>query len=78
MATFRPLLRIMLRKAKLSTGYNLNGSVSGGTLPVSAPPAHSSSQKDFVRDYWSPMGIDDTVSLSPNCGNNQNPPTYPM
>jgi len=75
MATFRPLLRIILGKAKFSTSYNLNGTSSGGTLPASGPPVHSGSQKDLIRDTWSPMTIDDTGSPSSHEGNHQKQPT---
>jgi len=59
MATFRPLLRIVLGKTKFSSGYSLNGASSGGTLPGPGRPARSSSQKDIAKNTWSSMTVDD-------------------
>ena len=62
MATFRPLLRTILGKAKFSTGNNLDETSSGGTLPISGPFARNGSQKDLMSDSWSPMTTEDAGS----------------
>jgi hypothetical protein len=73
-ATFRPLLLITFGKAKSPTGYNVNGTPSGGKLPVLGPSAHSSSQKDLMRDTWTLMTFDD-AGLPPSlyCNNESAP-----
>jgi hypothetical protein len=70
MATFRPLLRVILGKAKLATGYN-NGCSSRGTMPVTGPWAQADSQKDLVKGAWTPMTIDNTPSPLSLNGENQ-------
>lgn len=70
-ATFRPLLRIIFGKAKSSTGYNVNGTPSGGELPVLGPSARSSSQKDLMRDTWPPITFDDAGLLPLLDSNNE-------
>jgi hypothetical protein len=74
MATFRPLLRTVLGKAKFLTEYNINGTSSGGTLPVSGSFARSGSQKDLMKDTWSPMTIGDSGSPPSIDYNNEVPP----
>ncbi len=74
MATFRPLLRILLEKAKLSrTGYGSNPSATGGqggrngSIPLSAPYARAAeSQKDLVKDAWSASTIENEIDGPPS------------
>jgi hypothetical protein len=76
MATFRPLLRIILGKARLPIGYNINGTSSRGTAPVSGPSACNGSQKDLMRDTWSPLIVDDADLQSSLDSNHQKSPVF--